>query len=482
MRLAFIPSAYRTPFALELARRLEAHGHPVFWLCPNRRWTRWLLNHGVEAAKVLDITRYADEWVGPNADTDAARAYLSELERRSRRRIYDLIKSDHLLARRDTDYAIRYLATCARRVREFMDANGIELVSGELTWAFEQIIGEVCEYMGATFARPVDVRIPNDRMVFMRSPLETEIIELGGPPTSADYEQARALLKEYRERPRRPRTANINLTSLQFKTDRLKLLTRHLVELIGDSYDETSRRPLGLIADHSAQFARAQFMSRFGPFEKAPDKPARPFVLFALHMQPEVTIDVMGSPFCNQVETIQALARTLPLSHDLYVKEHYVALGRRAPGVYRGLRAIPGVKLIDPFAQTFELIKQAALVVTMTGTVGYEASLLRKPAVTMAPTVFSPLVITDHFNPYVDSLKDLLAELAAGKHQKSDEEIVAFLAWLLAQSLPGSVGDELWQPYTMAPEYIDQVARGFLTLFAKLESSGREPVPAAVMH
>jgi hypothetical protein len=481
MRLAFIPSAYRTPFAHELAHRLERLGNPVFWICPNRRWTRWLLNHGVDPSRVLDITRYADEWVGARADTDAARAYLSEIERRSRWRIYDLIKSDHLLARRDTDYAIRYLATCARRVQEFIAANGIELVSGELTWAFEQIIGEVCTYMGVTFARPVDVRIPNDRMVFMRSRLEAELIELG-KPTSADYGQARALLAEYRDRPRRPRTANINLSSLQFKPERLKLLARHVLDLIGDSHDETSRRPLGLIADHSAQFARAQFMARFGPFEKVVDKPIRPFVLFALHMQPEVTIDVMASPFCNQVETVQALARTLPLTHDLYVKEHYVALGRRARGAYRGFRAIPGVRLIDPFASTFELIKQAALVVTPTGTVAYEASLLRKPAVTMGPTVFSPLVITDHFNPYTDSLTDLMAELAAGKHQKSDEEIVAFLAWLLAQSLPGSVGDALWQPYAMEPAYLDQVAQGFVTLFAKLESSEGEPNALSTVH
>lgn len=469
MRLAFIPSAYRTPFAHLLAQRLERAGHEVFWICPNRRWTRWLVDRGVPSAKILDITVHAEEWTSESIDSSSARAELHQIERKSRWRIYDLISSDALLLRRDTDYAIRYLAACARHMRRFIQANALNMVSGELTWAFEQIAGQVCIDLDIPFIRPVDIRIPNDRTAFFTSRFETGIVELR-PVTSADVTTAREFLTTYRNRPRKPGYANINFSTLQANSGRIRLLAQHVVDLVGDPYDETSRRPQSLILNQSEQALRGYFSAKFAPFEMPDAEPKRPFVLMALHLQPEVTIDVMASPFCNQIENAQAIARTLPVTHDLYVKEHMVALPRRAPGAYDQLLKIPGVRLIDPRANTFALIQKADLVVTATGTVAYEASLLRRPAVTMGPTVFSPIVVNDHFNPYTDSVGDLLDRLA-NEEPRSDDEVVQFLAWLLAQTFAGVVGDSLWLPYTMEPAYVDTVAEGFFLLFRTYESS-----------
>jgi hypothetical protein len=290
--------------------------------------------------------------------------------------------------------------------------------------------------------------------------------------TDADRAEARALLEAYREKPRQPSNMAINYSALRANSERIKLLTKHVIDLAGDPYDETSRRPAGLIADHSKQVLRSLINGKFGPFEMPEDPPRRPFVLLTLHLQPEMTIDVMATPFCNQIATTEALARTLPVTHDLYVKEHLIALGKRAPSTYAALRAIPGVRLIDPRAHTFRLVKQASLIVTATGTVAYEASLLGRPAVTMGPTVFSPIVVSDHFNPFVDSIGETI-EHCAGKNPHSDEKIIEFLAWLLAQSVPGVVGDALWQPYAMEPAYLDRVAQGFFTLFASFSVAKR---------
>lgn len=471
MRIAFIPSAYRTLFARELAVRLERAGHIVYWLCPNRRWTRWLIERGVEQERILDITRYAGEWLSGHADTNGDRAELHALEQRSGWNIYDLISSDHLLARRDTDYAIRYLGVCARHVRQFLHDHEIELVTGELTWAFEQIVGHVCVDLGVHFVRPMEVRFPDDRTAFFRDRKEQDMVELRAT-TDADRAEARVLLKAFRDKPRPPSSMGLNFSVLRANRERMKLLTRHVIDLAGDPDDETSRRPLGLLADHSRQVLRSLINGKLGPFEMPEDPPRRPFVLVALHLQPEMTIDVMASPFCNQVATVEALVRTLPVTHDLYVKEHIVALGKRPPSVYAALRAIPGVRLIDPRAHTFRLVQQASLVIAATGTIAYETSLLGLPAVTMGPTVFSPIVASDHFNPFVDSVAETI-ERCAGRNPHSDEEIVEFLARLIAQTIPGAVGDALWQPYTMEPSYLDRVTQGFYTLFASLSAAKR---------
>lgn len=471
MRIAFIPSAYRTIVARELAVRFERAGHSVYWLCPNRRWTRWLIEHGVEPGHILDITQYAREWLDERGDTNGDRAELHALERRSGWNIYDLIASDHLLARRDTDYAVRYLAVCARHARRFLEQHAIELITGEMTWAFEQIIGHVAIELGVTFVRPMEVRFPDDRSAFFRDRKEQDMVELR-PTTDADRAEARALLKAFRDKPRPPSSMGLNFSVLRANSERIKLLAKHVVDLAGDPYDETSRRPLGLIADHSRQVSRSLINGRFGPFEMPEDPPRRPFVLVTLHLQPEMTIDVMASPLCNQIATTEALVRTLPVTHDLYVKEHIVALGKRPPSVYTALRAIPGVRLIDPRAHTFRLVQQASLVIAATGTVAYEASLLGRPAVTMGPTVFSPIVVSDHFNPFVDSVGETI-ERCAGRNLHSDEKIVEFLAWLIANTVPGAVGDALWQPYTMEPAYLDRVVQGFYTLFASLSAAKR---------
>lgn len=471
MRIAFIPSAYRTIVARELAVRFERAGHSVYWLCPNRRWTHWLVEHGVAPDHILDITQHAQEWLDARRDTSRDRQELHALERRSGWNIHDLIASDHLLARRDIEHAIRYLAASARHARGFLKQHAIELVTGEMTWAFEQIIAHVCVELAVPFVRPMDVRFPTDRTGFFRDRKEQDMVELR-ETTDADRVEARALLKAYREKPRKPAYMSINHSVLRANGERIKLLTKHLIDLAGDPYDETSRRPFGLVADHSLQVLRTLLNGKLGPFEMPEDPPRRPFVLVTLHLQPEMTIDVMASPLCNQIATTEALSRTLPITHDLYVKEHIVALGKRPPSVYSALRAIPGVRLIDPRADTFRLIQQASLTVAATGTAAYEASLLGRPAVTMGPTVFSPIVVSDHFNPFADSLGDTI-ERCALKSPRTDEQIIEFLAWLLAQTVEGAGGDALWQPYAMESQYLDRVARGFFALFASLSAAKR---------
>jgi hypothetical protein len=394
---------------------------------------------------------------------------LNQLERKSRWYIYDIITSDHLIARRSTDYAIRYLAVCARHIRKFIQDNALNMLCGELTWAFEQVAGQVCIDLDVPFIRPVDVRIPFERTAFYTSRLETDIVELR-QPNEDDLKAAREFLHAYRNRPRKPAYMNVKFTTFQLRTERIRLLTRHVIDLAGDPYDETSRRPPGLVVDHSKQALRTYFRSKFARFEMPDMESKRPFVFLALHLQPEASIDVIAAPFCNQIENAQAMARTLPVTHDLYVKEHLFALGKRPPGAYDELLKIPGVRLIDPRADTFALMQKAALIVTGSGTVAYEASLLRRPAVTMARTVFSPIVVSDHFNPYSDSLADILEQVANG-HPRTDDEIIQYLAWLQAQTFEGAVGDAFWQPHTLEPAYVDKVAQGFFQLFRKFEGA-----------
>jgi hypothetical protein len=459
MRLAFITSAYRTIFDHAVALRLEDAGHEVYWLSPNNRWARWLLQQGVPPERILDITARGAEWGGKGTEVgEEDRDELRALERASGWNVYDLILMDDLLSRRSTSHALRYLAACARHARAFLANQGIDAVAGELTWAFELIVSQVCASLGVAFLRATSIRIPDGRFAFFPGRQETSPLCFREPGPE-EREQARRFLQEYRSRPAPPAYMSINWSVLRVEWRRTCLLLKHLADVAGDPFDETTLRPLPLVGKYLAKAWRARRNRRSRLFHKPTLPPGRPFVLYTLHLEPEASIDVLGSPFCNQVELVRALARTLPVTHELWVKEHRVALPNRSAAFYRELSAIPGVRLIDPFASSLALIPHAELVIAVTGTACYEAALLGWPAVTLAPTVFDP-ILAGRFNPFAGSLTDLLDSLR-DRPGRSDEERLDFLAWLLAQSWPGMMGDALWLPDSLRDENVGCVAAAY---------------------
>lgn len=473
MRVAFIPTAYRTPIFLGTAQRLQAAGHQVDWLSPNQRWSTWLTRHGVDPESVLDVTRAGESWTRQPRPTQEDLEELERLERSGSLKARDIVLMDPLLQRRTTEYALRYLAVCARLVAEFIGRREIELVLGEQTWAFELLTGQVCRALGIDHLMPHTVRIPDPRFAFFAGPREEALVDIDSP-RQEHYEEARRFLAEFRGRQPRPGYMNINHSVVQADAARLRTLTRHLLDLAGDPFDETSRRPLGLVVDHSLQVLRRRRNLRSPLLERPSGDPPSidlegPFVFFPLHMQPEASLDIKGAPYTSQIEVVRALSRTLPVRHSLLVKEHGVALTRRDRSFYRRLKEIPGVRLIHPAADTFSITGSAALTVTITGTAAYEAALMGRAAATVAPVFFDRIVDFPRFDPFRDRLDEALERT---ERRVSESDLVAFLADVLANSFPGTVGDALWQPESAADEMLDRISRGFLRLLELRQVTG----------
>lgn len=471
MRLAMIPSAYRTPFFRAVGRRAEMAGHEVFWISPNSRWARWLVRDGVPVSRILDVSRYGNQWSGSSPAKSADIERLQVLESGGSLRINDILMMDPLLVRRPRDHALRYLATCERLIRDFIVSNDIRCVTAEQTWALELLVGQVCLGVGIPHMMPHTIRIPDSRFGFFVGHRETDLLPIR-EPTVEDRTQAKAFLVEFRQRRPSPTYMAIDRRVLKPEFNRFRALTRHVLDLAGDPFDETSRRPVDLIVDHSRQMLRGARNRKTSFFEAPLDKPARPYVFFPLHLQPEASIDIKGSPFTAQIEIVRAMARTLPVTHDLYVKEHSVALKTRQPEFYRELIRIPGVRLITPFVDGLRLISGAEIVVSITGTAAYEAALFGKPALTIAPIFFDRIVTRSGFDPFRESIATLL-ETPNGLAPRSELELTEFLARLIANSFPGVVGDAFWQPGSMSAANLDTVAQGFRSALGRLENSTR---------
>ena len=119
----------------------------------------------------------------------------------------------------------------------------------------------------------------------------------------------------------------------------------------------------------------------------------RPFVYFPLHEEPEAIL-LLNSPFnTNQLEIIKQIAKSLPIGHDLFVKEHFImnSRGWRKTSFYKEIMDLPNVKLIHPTVSPKKILEKCSLVITIAGTSGLEAALNKKPCIIFTDTLYDKL-------------------------------------------------------------------------------------------
>lgn len=108
--------------------------------------------------------------------------------------------------------------------------------------------------------------------------------------------------------------------------------------------------------------------------------PDQPFVLVALHYQPEASTLGIGGNMDDQLNNVRLLAEAVPADWRVVVREHpatykFTQSARRwrSEVMYRELKRVPKVMCFSAAANMDNLIRQAELVATVTGTVGWEA-------------------------------------------------------------------------------------------------------------
>ena len=112
------------------------------------------------------------------------------------------------------------------------------------------------------------------------------------------------------------------------------------------------------------------------------------YVCLFLHYQPEATTSPAGDIFVDQSLCVEVLLKNLPSNYKVYVKEHRHQFLTNRPGqtsrmkdFYDDLLKNDRVKLISTTIDSFELMKNAKAVATVTGTVGWEAMVRKKPVI-----------------------------------------------------------------------------------------------------
>jgi hypothetical protein len=122
------------------------------------------------------------------------------------------------------------------------------------------------------------------------------------------------------------------------------------------------------------------------------------YILFYLQRQPEASTMTRGPFYLDQIQLIHNISKSLPVDYFLYVKPHYNDFGNQKINYYRGLAQRPNIKILSAYSDGHQLIKNCSMVITITGTVGWEALIHGKPVFTFGDVFYNscPLVTRVH--------------------------------------------------------------------------------------
>lgn len=224
----------------------------------------------------------------------------------------------------------------------------------------------------------------------------------------------------------------LSKTKLKYK---LKNWVKYLKGLTDKSNDFTHNSYLDNIKYDQKTVKGIQEFWKKKPFFSTEDLINRKFLFYTLHVDPEASTMVISPYQTNQLSVLEALAKAKPVDQILIVKEHLTMIGRRPEGFYEKINNLPGVYLVDPRETSFQFINNAEAVITLTGTSGLEAILLKKPAIFLGNFIYKFIeegfVLTNDLSALPEILNNLEKIQAA-----SDDILIRLLAAIKEVSFP----------------------------------------------
>ena len=107
------------------------------------------------------------------------------------------------------------------------------------------------------------------------------------------------------------------------------------------------------------------------------------FIYFPLSLDMERSTLIDAPYYTNQIEVVRSIAKSIPIDHTLFVKEHpgQFLRGWRKISEYQEILDIPNVTFVHPDYPSEKLYQHSSLIMTIGGTAGFEAAIYGKPSI-----------------------------------------------------------------------------------------------------
>lgn len=443
--ICFIANFYKTDTMIVVAEYLKKYNVNTFWIIPKKRqYDRLLKMYDKENLLLIDRSLI-----------ELSSAPMGDFK------INELLFGDRVW-KYEKKEGKKYLLNIQKPIFDFITKNNIHLIFGESTWAHELLIHRMCKglkNMRCSFYSYFVARVPNGKIFFNNDEKDTS-------PILIDKDN----LSSYKIEPikvEKPDYLKKNDIDLKKKMSLNGILKRFRLFITNENIEPTDPNV------HTNRFRRMKVVGKeifnqitypiFVKREKAENVYNTNFVFFGFHKQPEASIDVCGRYFENQYENVVNIWRQLPNDWKLVIKEHSNAIGDRSVSFFKKLQKLPGVILVDEYADSLELIKRCKVVITNTGTMALEAALMRKPAITLSKVAFNKLNYCRHctwqdFEQY-DSLETLVREIEQMPDNRKE-----YAEYVQKNSFDCNFTDVVSDPNVLDNDNILKIVSSFLSL------------------
>lgn len=430
------PAEYFLPFA----RSLEEIGFDVFWIVSLNSDERHLIRNGVSKKAILNVQ---NGFAIAENDLAKCRSNLALFEQPGQPRFNDIILMDRLLSLKDPDFAIRFMSHVASEIDKFLAERRIKFVTSWRDTSVQLAGMLVAKKQKIPFVIPTRIRIPQEMYGFCTEHTTDSFVQfrIDAP---ADQDWAREFLETYEKsglKPALKKSTRSFLDVIRLMPSHAKAFFYEFRRSFADFGNDYTRYPIPrLIRMYIVRRINLLLYKLSNPCQSI-DPINEKFCLYTLHTQPESSVDVQASYFSDQFSLVKLIARSLPASHILYVKVHPTDVDGKARRFYNAIKRIPNVRLVDFDVDTRMLVIKSDLIFALTGTVAYEAGLLRKPVIVFAKNYFNSLPTVEYCESPIKlpALIDQMLLLDSKDKNSMSSEIEKIMARLRACCFNGEV-------------------------------------------
>ena len=232
---------------------------------------------------------------------------------------------------------------------------------------------------------------------------------------------------------------------------------KRLFEKVVDKHLHGKHQEFGHIGHHVSQHTRMLVNSMRTRSLARPLEGIGRFVYYPLHVPADMALTLRSPQFLDQLALVDYIARSIPTTHKLAIKEHPAQIGALPAERLAGLlERYDNVVLLTPQTNNFHVLQATDAVVSVNSKSGAEAMLLGKPVLVIGDAFYrdAPLVTRVE---RLDDLPALIEAAVAGERRVSPEDpaIGRYFESVWRETLPGEL-------YSSAPQNVVSFARSVI--------------------
>ena len=390
---------------------------------------------------------------------------LASLETEGVPTIHNMILGDRVVRNLPNAEAFSYATLLVNRIRDILKAKRPDVVIGGFDSLHAGIGLAVCRSLKIPWVAMSFTPIPTGYLAFCDQIRPDAKLNIIRPLNESLKHEAREALAAFESR-RLQAPAYVSAHSISMV---LKKMPKHLSQmmrrttmLFDSSFDRFTTPSLLRSCRQYLRKRRNTLLFENKLFVRKP--PAGRFALFALHMQPESTIDGWAPFFSDQFHQIQQIVRAMPANMRLLVKVHISNADNYSRIQLRKLLQLPNIKLVHPTSSSRDFINQADLIIGIQGTICLESAMLGKPVLMFGESPYLQFPSVEQISRITDLPNQIRS--AISKPKPSRDEILKAYTLYLSSYMPARYND--WTK----PLKSEDIAE-FTSCFERLEKSIR---------